>query len=192
MSRTGNESRFDNLYFDVLSTGEEELLIRIHFVAPLKEGNPAILQELLDLLSRNDGKDDVIKLTTRYPQHSNILVALNMVLSQVQIIPGSVSGIHWSTDKGYSIHIQAKRESLKDRIVRVVQNRSRLTDVQIWSWGHTFCGGALFEGPFEKTERALEELVQESRIEIHGGVYYLPSKKESDRTITQGAASETP
>ena len=69
------------------------------------------------------------------------------------------------------------RKSLKDRIIRVVQNRSRLTDIQIWAWGHTFCGGAPFEGPFEKTKKALEELVQEGKIEIHEGVYYLPSKK---------------
>lgn len=87
------------LNFDVIDTGN--LVVRAHVSGPQGEA-PMILQSMKTLLVTK-GKRGLACLTKDFPKDSRVIDLLYIVLCCCKI--KEVSGVHWSTMNGHSIHI---------------------------------------------------------------------------------------
>lgn len=94
-------TRRDELWLAVFAY-EDGILVRIHVCAS-PEPKPLNLVKLLSIL-REGGA--ILTLADEFPQDLKILQALQKILSLGAIKPDSISGIHWGSDNGHSVHVE--------------------------------------------------------------------------------------
>lgn len=95
-------------YFDV-GDGKKEnsILVRIHVWGLPCDSRPEIL---IDLLKRLEDKEEILPLREKFPQYSNILLALAGILSlgKIIIIKKEKCELHYSQIDGYSIQVRVE------------------------------------------------------------------------------------
>ncbi len=90
------------LWFDVLPKDGKTTLVRCK-VPGSHSPKPKILGRLLYVLRRGI---KVSTLSREFPRDKNILALLQTVLNTGTVVPDSISGLHWSSETGHSIHIK--------------------------------------------------------------------------------------
>lgn len=93
------------LWFSAMSSFEDEydVFLRVHFACSF-ENEPLILDRMVELLC--SGKEKLPVLLEEFPKYEKIIKVLNDLLSHYTIV--SIGNVHWSTDRGYSVHINIK------------------------------------------------------------------------------------
>lgn len=101
-----SEEDYKCLWFSALPDDEDTILLRIYVPGPL-DPKPEILKDLLAMFS--SGGNDLTTLASEFPQDKLILGLLSDILSKRNIVRGSITGIHWSSMRGHSIHVQISK-----------------------------------------------------------------------------------
>lgn len=82
---------------------DREIFLRVCFACSF-ENEPLILERMVELL--RSGKEKLPVLMQEFPKYEKIIKVLNDLLSHYAIV--STSNVRWSTDRGYSVHINIK------------------------------------------------------------------------------------
>ena len=92
-----------DLSFSVIDANR--IVVRVHAPGP-QDKEPAILQRLKASLATGPKPGMLLAATRKFPKDSLILMALFRFLSDYRVT--GITGIHWSSATGHSIHIEAE------------------------------------------------------------------------------------
>lgn len=83
---------------------EHGILVRVYVASP-PEPKPDNLKKLLSVLREGLVEKALAGLAQEFPQDAAILQVLRKIISLGVIQHESISGIHWSSQNGHSVHV---------------------------------------------------------------------------------------
>ena len=96
MSELAGRLTFDCIPFD------SRILVRLHVCGPFMP-RPQILEKLMELLRSSN---EVMTLAKEFSEDERILLKLQRVLAKTPITPTRVSGVHYGSQHGHSVHVE--------------------------------------------------------------------------------------